>query len=246
MAEARSRRFEAEVSEAQIAVHWREEEYYYPPRKFVEAGPRLTPAISIGSARSISRTASRSTRPAHWTSAGTRTRHEQRGRSGSVCWRQAECLYNWRDRMRRPARIRRRSIFVPSWSPTSTSKISYRSCFRQVNEFAAVLRDARLAGWRPGDAAYPMVPSCVPMLACPGSASFIAGVGGFSGTAAATGSPTRQPHPDHEWTATTVAQLTDHKSRPTRRSRQQQEGQEVDRFSSGGATPAITLARPRC
>ena len=27
---------EAKVSEAQIAVHWREEEYYPPPPKFVE------------------------------------------------------------------------------------------------------------------------------------------------------------------------------------------------------------------
>ena len=34
---ARSRRLlEAKVSEAQIAVHWREEEYYPPPPKFVE------------------------------------------------------------------------------------------------------------------------------------------------------------------------------------------------------------------
>src|SRR5947208_15005381 len=26
---------EAQVSEAEIAVHWREEEYYYPPARFV-------------------------------------------------------------------------------------------------------------------------------------------------------------------------------------------------------------------
>ncbi len=26
---------EAEVSEAQIAVHWREEEYFQPPAKFI-------------------------------------------------------------------------------------------------------------------------------------------------------------------------------------------------------------------
>jgi len=26
---------EAEVSEAQIAVHWREEEYYQPPARFI-------------------------------------------------------------------------------------------------------------------------------------------------------------------------------------------------------------------
>ena len=27
---------ETEVSETQIAVHWREEEYVYPPQKFID------------------------------------------------------------------------------------------------------------------------------------------------------------------------------------------------------------------
>jgi len=37
---------EAKVSEAQIAVHWREEEYYPPPPKFVEQANANDPAIS--------------------------------------------------------------------------------------------------------------------------------------------------------------------------------------------------------
>ncbi len=36
---------EAKVSEAQIAVHWREEEYYPPPPKFVEQANANDPAI---------------------------------------------------------------------------------------------------------------------------------------------------------------------------------------------------------
>jgi hypothetical protein len=36
---------EAQVSEAQIAVHWREEEYYPPPPKFVEQANAKDPAI---------------------------------------------------------------------------------------------------------------------------------------------------------------------------------------------------------
>ena len=36
---------EAQVSEAQIAVHWREEEYYPPPPKFVEQANAADPAI---------------------------------------------------------------------------------------------------------------------------------------------------------------------------------------------------------
>ena len=36
---------EAQVSEAQIAVHWREEEYYHPPAKFVAQANASDPAI---------------------------------------------------------------------------------------------------------------------------------------------------------------------------------------------------------
>ena len=35
----------AQVSEAQIAVHWREEESYYPPPAFVEQANANDPAI---------------------------------------------------------------------------------------------------------------------------------------------------------------------------------------------------------
>ncbi len=35
----------AQVSEAQIAVHWREEESYYPPPAFVEQANAADPAI---------------------------------------------------------------------------------------------------------------------------------------------------------------------------------------------------------
>src|SRR5881409_2484345 len=36
---------EAQVSEAQIAVHWREEDYYQPPAAFVEQANAADPAI---------------------------------------------------------------------------------------------------------------------------------------------------------------------------------------------------------
>ena len=35
---------EAQVSEAQIAVHWREEEYYQPPAKFIAQANAADPA----------------------------------------------------------------------------------------------------------------------------------------------------------------------------------------------------------
>ncbi len=36
---------EAQVSEAQTADHWREEEYYHPPAKFVGQANATDPAI---------------------------------------------------------------------------------------------------------------------------------------------------------------------------------------------------------
>src|SRR5206468_375944 len=36
---------EAQVSEAEIAVHWREEEYYYPPARFVGQANAADPDI---------------------------------------------------------------------------------------------------------------------------------------------------------------------------------------------------------
>src|SRR6266567_5214905 len=35
----------AQVTEAQIAVHWREEEHYYPPAKFIAQANAADPAI---------------------------------------------------------------------------------------------------------------------------------------------------------------------------------------------------------
>ena len=36
---------ESQVSESQIAVHWREEEYYYPPESFIQQANAADPAI---------------------------------------------------------------------------------------------------------------------------------------------------------------------------------------------------------
>ena len=36
---------EVQVSESQIAVHWREEEFYYPPAKFIAQANAADPSI---------------------------------------------------------------------------------------------------------------------------------------------------------------------------------------------------------
>ena len=36
---------EVQVSEKQIAAHWREEEYYYPPQSFIDQANAADPAL---------------------------------------------------------------------------------------------------------------------------------------------------------------------------------------------------------
>ena len=76
-----------EVSEAQIAVHWREEGYYFPSAKFIGQANTFDPDIFERSQRTGSPIASRSTATC---SAGTRTgtrRSTQRTRRfGSGSW----------------------------------------------------------------------------------------------------------------------------------------------------------------
>ncbi len=79
----------AQVSEAQIAVHWREEEYYPPPPKFVEQANAADPAILERFSEDKFPTASRSTRTCSpGTGPGTRrwtpaTRHSGSGLSAA-------------------------------------------------------------------------------------------------------------------------------------------------------------------
>ena len=113
--------------------------------------------------------------------------HEQRAVLEVVRRRQAERLATtaWTGTPR-PIRTRPRSSSCPSWSPTSTCTISYAELHRQVNEFAALLRD--FAGLKAGDRVtlhMPMVPELpVTMLACARLGVIHSQVfGGFSGTA---------------------------------------------------------------
>ena len=53
---------ENEASEAHIAVHWREEEYYQPPAQFVSQANANDPAILGGSPRTSSPSVSPNTR----------------------------------------------------------------------------------------------------------------------------------------------------------------------------------------
>ena len=106
-------------------------------------------------------------------------------------------------------------VFVPELESDESCTSATRSCYRQVNEFAALLRD--FGGLQAGDRVtlhMPMVAELpVTMLACARLGVIHSEVfGGFSGAACGTASPTRAATSSSPWTATTAAgKMTDHK-----------------------------------
>src|SRR5580704_3864826 len=179
---------EAQVSEAQIAVHWREEENYYPPEKFVAQANAKDPAILerftedkfpdcfkeyadlLNWDEPWQKTLDTSTPPFwKWFTGG-----------------RLNASYNCVDRHAEASPDKTAIIFVPELESDAHVAISYAQLLRQVNEFAAVLRD--FLGLTAGDRVtlhMPMVPElAVTMLACARLGVIHSQVfGGFSGTA---------------------------------------------------------------
>ena len=179
---------EAATSEAQIAVHWREEEYYPPPPSFVAQANAADPAILerfseerypdcfVEYAEMLTwdrkwDTILDASNPPFWkwwvggrlnASVNCVDRHlESRGEKNALIW-------------------------VPEREEEETQEITYRELHRRVNEFAALLRD--FAGVQAGDRVtfhLPMVPELpVSMLACARMGVVHSEVfGGFAGAA---------------------------------------------------------------
>ena len=178
----------AQVSEAQIAVHWREEEYYPPPPKFVEQANAADPAILERFSEDkfpgcFKEYADLLTWDAPWeTTLDT---------SNPPFWKwfvggKLNASYNCVDRHAEASPDKTAIIFVPELESDAHLEISYSQLHRQVNEFAAVLRD--WLGLKAGDRVtlhMPMVPElAVTMLACARLGVIHSQVfGGFSGTA---------------------------------------------------------------
>jgi acetyl-CoA synthetase len=142
---------EAEVSEAQIAVHWREEESYPAPPGFVAQANAADPAIfgRFGEDRFFEcfreyadlltwdepwRTALDTSNPPFW-------KWFTGGRLNAS--------YNCVDRHAAASPGKTAIIFVPELESDAHVAISYSELLRQVNEFAAVLRDS--LGLKAGD-----------------------------------------------------------------------------------------------
>jgi acetyl-CoA synthetase len=182
---------EAQVSEAQIAVHWREEEYYSPPESFVRQANANNRAILERFTEDkfpgcFKEYADLLSWDASW--------HTTLDTRNAPFWKwfvggRLNASYNCVDRHAAAAPDKTAIIFVPEPESDEHVHISYAQLLQQVNEFAALLRD--FAGLKTGDRVtlhMPMVPELpVTMLACARLGVIHSEVfGGFSGAACGT------------------------------------------------------------
>jgi acetyl-CoA synthetase len=180
-----------EVSESQIAVHWREEEYYPPPEKFVAQANANDPAILERFTEDkfpdcFTEYADLLTWDKPWDTV--------LDTSNAPFWKwfvggKLNASYNCVDRHAAANPDKTAVIWVPELEADETLHISYGELLRRVNEFAALLSD--FADLKTGDRVtlhMPMMPEAVvTMLACARLGVIHSQVfGGFSGNACGT------------------------------------------------------------
>ncbi len=188
MADAPDARSATAVTEAEIAVHWKEEEYYQPAPKFIGQANLTDPAVmerfslerfpecfrEYGDLLSWDR---------HW--------HTTFDGSTPPFWKwfvggRLNASYNCVDRHLAQFKNKAALIFVPEPEEDAHVAITYRELYVRVNEVAALLRD--FCGLKAGDRVtihLPMTPELpITMLACARLGVVHSVVfGGFSGEA---------------------------------------------------------------
>jgi acetyl-CoA synthetase len=225
-----------QVSEAQIAVHWREEEYYQPPAKFIAQANAGDPAIlerfrEENFPECFKEYAELLDWDQYW--------HTTLDTSDAPFWKwfvggRLNASYNCVDRHLAGDRNKAALIWVPEPETEVTQAITYQELYKRVNEFAALLRD--FAGVHAGDRVtfhLPMVPELpVAMLACARLGVIHSEVfGGFSGAACGERIADSQSHVlvtmDGYYR---TGELIDHKVKADEAlARAKQEGHEVDK-----------------
>jgi len=179
---------EVQVSEAEIAVHWKEEEYFSPPPKFIGQANANDPAIfdrfsEKNFPECFKEYADLLTWDKYW--------HTTLDTSNPPFWKwfvggRLNASFNCVDRHLAKYRNKAALIWVPEPEAEATQAITYQELYKRVNEFAALLRD--YCGLKAGDRVtfhLPMVPELpVSMLACARLGIIHSEVfGGFSGAA---------------------------------------------------------------
>ena len=150
-----------ETSEAQIAVHWREEEYYYPSAKFIGQANLTDPnVIERFSEKNYPECFREYADLLNW----DQYWHTTLDTSDPPFWKwfvggKINASYNCVDRHLAKYKNKAALIFVPEPESEAPVSVTYRELYVRVNEFAALLRD--FCGLKSGDRVtihMPMVP----------------------------------------------------------------------------------------
>src|ERR1700690_2972298 len=188
MADIRQKQQVIETTEAQIAVHWREEEYYYPSSKFIGQANLSDPDVLNRFSEEkfpecFREYADMLSWDQYW--------HTTLDTSDPPFWKwfvggKLNASYNCVDRHLEKYKNKAALIFVPEPEGDAPVAVTYRELYVRVNEFAALLRD--FCGLKAGDRVtihMPMVPELpITMLACARLGVIHSVVfGGFSGEA---------------------------------------------------------------
>ena len=133
---------QAPISEAQIAVHWREEQYYYPPAKFIAQANAADPAIFDRFSEEhfpecFKEYADLLSWDTYW--------HTTLDTSNPPFWKwfvggQLNASYNCVDRHLATSRNKAALIWVPEPESEETKAITYQELYTRVNEFAALVQ----------------------------------------------------------------------------------------------------------
>src|SRR5579859_6454259 len=175
-------------NEAQIAVHWKEEEYFHPAPKFIAQAYLNDPAMAERfSEKHFPECFRDYAELLHW----DKYWHTTLDTSNPPFWKwfvggKLNACYNCVDRHLARYKNKAAFIFVPEPENESAAVITYQELYRRVNEVAAMLRD--FAGLKNGDRVtihMPMIPELpITMLACARLGVVHSVVfGGFSGEA---------------------------------------------------------------
>ena len=131
------------VSEAQIAVHWKEEEYFYPPSKFIGQANLTDPGVM---GRFSEKNFPECFREYGDMLTWSKYWHTTLDTNDPPFWKwfvggKLNACYNCVDRHLAKYRNKAALIFVPEPEEEAPVAITYQELYRRVNEVAALLRD---------------------------------------------------------------------------------------------------------
>ena len=183
---ANNNKEQVSVSEAEIAVHWQEEEYFHPPGQFIAQANMTDPSIyerfSLANfPECFKEFADLLSWHRYW--------HTTLDTGDAPCWKwfvggKINACYNCVDRHLAEHKNKAAIVYVPEPEDEQHTTLTYQELYVRVNEFAALLQN--FVGLETGDRVtihMPMVPELpITMLACARLGIIHSVVfGGFSG-----------------------------------------------------------------